>query len=163
MASDSALVRWIMCVSDGTGRPSLDRPTALEWRNRTASIYAYKTHTCYFEVTAEKKYIQCITLPTVLNYWARYIKIAHIESKFWVTPIIESSYWTCTILNIIYFNKSLQQLIIKCLACLYAWSLWIHLLKPSCVFKKINNNIIIIVAAPVIGMYHRRWYHQNVE
>lgn len=110
-----------------------------------------------------RKYIQCITLPTVLNYWARYIKIAHIESKFWVTPIIESSYWTCTILNIIYFNKSLQQLIIKCLACLYAWSLWIHLLKPSCVFKKINNNIIIIVAAPVIGMYHRRWYHQNVE
>lgn len=87
-----------------------------------------------------RKCIQNITLPTVSNYWARYTQIAHIEYKFWVTPIIESSYWTCTILNIIYFNKSLHEPIIKCLACLYAWSLWIHVLKPSCVFKKINNN-----------------------
>ncbi len=136
MASDTALVRWIMCVSDGTGRPSLDRPTALEWRNRTASIYAYKTHTCYFELTAERKeYYLKIALPTVLNYWARYMQIAQIENK--VTPIIESFYCTCTILNIMLVdsNITLHEPIIKCFVCLYTWSSW-----TNCVFKKNNSN-----------------------
>ncbi len=146
MASDSALVRWIMCVSDGTGRPSLARPTALEWRNRTASIYAYKAHTCYFEFTAERKeYYLKIVLPTVSNYWARYMRIAQIENK--VTPIIESFHCTCTILNImlVYFNITLHEAMIKCFVCLYTWSSKTHFKTIVCLRKCIIIIVIIII------------------